>query len=380
MGATIISGSIAFGANSAHALNGPSDIAIDGGPLGTLQLSGGVDGFFYGQTGTSDQSSIGDKATGANLGGMFIHLRKTDGVIQFNLLVGAYSGAPALGTKISPANITYYPTTFKIAALTFAPPSSPLTFSVGQLGSLEGYEDGFDFNNSNLFASSLWYVENSSSRGVSVSYNKGPVSATVTFGDGFDTNVYNFLQAYAGYTINPNNNINFYYAGNLSRTNLNATTYHQNTVNTWGSNYINSQMFGAYYSYTHGNLNLVPEVQYVYAKPDQQVGIKKYTANFGAVLLTNYKFGDSPYSLGGMAEYFDSVGTTKGSQNYWFVAPGAEGVGLELSPTWQHKYLFSRVSAGYMYLLNNGSPASGYGNSGHGKDVFQVALEGGLVF
>jgi hypothetical protein len=361
-------------------LNGPSNIAIDGGPLGTLQLSGGVDGYFYGQTGTSSASAIGDKATGANLGGMFIHLRKTDAVVGFNLLVGAYSGAPALGTKPGPANIDYYPTTFKIAAVTIAPPGSPVTFAIGQVGSLEGYEDGFDFNNSNLFASSLWYVQNSSSRGISASYNKGPVSATVTFGDGFDTNVYNFLQAYAGYTIDPNNNINFYYAGNLGHTSLTAKTYHQNTVASWGSNYINSQMFGAYYSYTNGNLNLVPEVQYVYAKEDHQVGVNKFTGNFGAVLLGDYAFGTSPYSLGGLAEYFDSVGTTKGSQNYWFIAPGAEGVGFQLSPTWQYKDVFSRVSAGYIHLINNGSPASGYGNNGSGKDVFQVALEGGLVF
>jgi hypothetical protein len=386
LGAGLVAGSSLLASHAAHALNGPQAIDIDGGPLGQLELSGGVDGFFYGQTGTDNSGStanniLGDTSNGANLGGLAVHLRKTTGIIQFNVLAGLFGGAPALGTAPGKVTVDTYPISpFKVAYATIAPPGSPVTFSAGQVPSLEGYEDGLDFNNSNIFASSLWYVENSASRGVSASFNQGPFSATVTFGDGWDTGVFNFLQGIVSYNFNENNNLNVYYGGNLSRTGLHAQTYGGNTVASYGSNYINSQTFGAYYSYTSGNLNLVPEVQYVYAKADPEVGIKKYTANFGAVVLADYAIGTSPYSIGGLAEYFNSVGTTSGSQDYWFIAPGAKGVGFELTPTWQYKHLFARVSGGYLYLTNNGSPAAGYGDNGTGKDVFQAALEAGLLF
>lgn len=43
---------------------------------------------------------------------------------------------------------------------------------------------------------------------------------------------------------------------------------------------------------------------------------------------SDYIFGKSPYSLGGMAEYFTSNG-----YGDWFIAPHAEGVGFQLSRT-----------------------------------------------
>ena len=51
----------------------------------------------------------------------------------------------------------------------------------------------------------------------------------------------------------------------------------------------------------------------------------KYTSNFGAALFGTTLW-ISPYSLGGMAEYFTSNGSGD-----WFIAPHAEGVGFELS-------------------------------------------------
>ena len=79
-----------------------------------------------------------------------------------------------------------------------------------------------------------------------------------------------------------------------------------------------------------------------------------------------------------MAEYFTSNG-----QGDWFIAPHAEGVGFELSPTWQYKDLFARVSAGYVHLINTGNDPVGYpayGNDGTGSNVVQAALEAGLLF
>ena len=186
--------------------------------------------------------------------------------------------------------------------------------------------------------------------------------------------MFNFLQALSTYQFNSNNALSVFYGGELGKTGNNAMTYDQPTLGQYGSYFANSQMWGAFYSYTNGNLNVVPEVQYVYANPDHALGINDYTSNFGAAVFTDYNFGKSPYSLGGMAEYFTSNGSGD-----WFIAPHAEGVGFQLSPTWQYKDLYARLSVGYMHLLNTGYDAPGegeaFGNSGTGSNVVQSALE-----
>ncbi len=381
LGFTLVAGSSLFAMHAAHALNGPTNIDIDGGPLGQLELSGGVSGYFYGQSGTSrnnesGDSAVGNKAAGANVSQALIELQKTSGILQFTIEVGPQNGVPYLGVKPTQASVSVYRASpLYLGYVTLAPTNSPVTISVGQLPSLEGYESGLSWGNANLFRSALYSVENMQNVGVSGTYTHGPLSATVTYGDGYDTRVFNFLQALVTYNFNSNNALNVYYGGDLGKTGVNAITYNQYTVGNYGSYFVNSQMYGAYYSYTNGNLNLVPEVQYVYANRDVALGIPNYTSNFGAALFSDYTFGKSPYSLGGMAEYFTSNGSGD-----WFIAPHAEGVGFQLSPTWQYKDLFARVSAGYMHLINRGDGDPAYGNEGTGTNVVQGALEAGLLF
>lgn len=381
LGFSFVAGSSLFAMHAAHALNGPTSIDIDGGPFGQLELSGGMSGYFYGQTGTSSKneggnSAVGNRTSGSNLSQALIELQKTTGILQFTIEVGPENGTPTLGLKPTQASVTVYRASpLYLGYVTIAPTDSPVTISVGQLNSLEGYEGGLSWSNANLFRSALYSVENLQNVGVSGTYTHGPLTATVTFGDGFDTRVFNFLQALVTYNFNSNNALNVYYGGELGKTGLNALTYNSTTVGQFGANFVNSEMFGAYYSYTHGDLNLVPEVQYVYANRDQALGIPDYTSNFGAALFTDYTFGKSPYSLGGMAEYFTSNGSGD-----WFIAPHAEGVGFQLTPTWQYKNLFARVSVGYMHLINQGSGEPAFGNEGTGSNVVQSALEAGILF
>jgi hypothetical protein len=370
-GAGFAAGCSLLAMHTAYALNGPTSIQIDGGPLGPLQLSGGMDGYFYAQSGTGTESAVGNNVTGANLSTALIEMQKTTGLMQFTIEVGPYGGALILGAKPTKASLNIFRASPLYAGyVTLAPTNSPVTISVGQIPSLEGYET-VDWYNSNIFASDIFAVENLQSVGVSANYTKGPVSLTIDYGDGWDTRVFNFVQALGTYNFNSNNSINIYYAGNVSRTGLNALTYFGTSVAGYGAQYINSQMFGGWYSYTQGNLTIVPEVQYVYAKPDQLVGINKFTSNFGAAVFSDYTFGTSPYSLGAMAEYFDSNGKSN-----WFIAPEAKGYGIEATPTWQYKDLFLRGSVGFLHLTNG----SAYGAADNGKDVVQSALEAGFLF
>ncbi|WP_298225642.1 outer membrane beta-barrel protein [Acidocella sp.] len=378
LGLGFVAASSLLALNAAHAMNGPAAINIDGGPLGSLAVSGGADGYGYYVSNLPN----GSKDNGANVGSALVQLQKTSGVLQFTIEIGSNGGVITVGTGTpSQTSINNFSTGPLYAGyVTIAPKDMPFTISAGRLASLEGYESAIDWYNPSQLATDIWYVQNSQSTGVQGTYTAGPVSATVEFGDGWDTHVFNFLQALVSYTINDHNNLNVYYAGNLGRTGLNARTYgwgSDTTVSGLGPYFMNSQMVGAYYSYTMGNLNVIPEVQYVYAKTDHQLGIDKSTSNLGAAVFGDYSFANTPYSLGGWVEYEKSQGA--GS---WFVGPNSEAAGFAISPTWQYKDLFARVNAGGLYLLNNKYDGAtyGYGNSGTGKFQFVGTLEAGLLF
>jgi Putative beta-barrel porin-2, OmpL-like. bbp2 len=376
---------------AAHALDLPSPITFEAGPLGTLQFSGGMDAYAYGLTGAGDGTNPGALGTSKSAGVEFlnglIQLQKPDGLIRFNLQVGAV-GSLALGTKPSAPSIQTFSTgPVRTASITIAPTPN-LTISAGQLGSLEGFESGVDWENFNLLNTSLWYVQNSQSVGVSATYTYGSASGTIIFGDGFDTNVWNYLQLKGSYAFNENNNLTLYGATNLGSTGLGArfygnanTPYNRTTVASAGvANLVNSSMVGGYYTFTSGNLTLIPEVQYAWAKKNTAVGVTDYSSHFGVALFANYKFDESPFSLGGWAQYFSSNGP-----DFWFVNPGAQGFGLAIAPTWTpawgKKHLFVRGDVGWLHLTNTGRPGTvAYGSSGNERDQATFLVEVGALF
>jgi hypothetical protein len=372
----------------AYALNTPAAIQIDGGPLGNLALSGGSEGFVYYLSGTNDHGNLPgtNKSNGAYVGDTFIQVEKTSGILQFTVQVAALGGAFALGTAPGQATIkTYVTGPLRNGYITIAPPGSPVTISAGQLGSLEGYESTLDLFNANQFTTTNWYVENSNSRGVSAAYAQGPLSATVTYGDGWDTGVFNFLQALLSYSFDANNIASLYYGGNLGTTGLYAFGYGGGTVESYGAQFANSKMLGGYYQYTSGNLNLVPEVQYQYAKAQARLGIAKPTYNLGVDLFADYSFAASPYSIGAWGEFFTSHASaaSAASTQSWFFGPNAQGVGFSVTPTWQYKNIFARTDLGYIYLLHNTSTTGatyGYGDSGTGRSNFTGTIEAGILF
>ena len=372
---------------AAHALTAPTPVTFDGGPLGKLTLSGGADGMAYALTGTGTGGQFGNSpSTGFEFLNGLIELQKTSGLVQFTLEVGARNTSITLGTKPAPPSVQTFVTGPLIAGYVTLAPSAHFNISAGHIGSLEGYESGIDWQNANLLTTDMFYVENTNSTGVTATYTKGPVSGTLTFGDGFDTQQWNFLQGLVTVNFNANNSLSVFGTTNLGTTGAGAHTYGGASTSYTNSfvgsgpfsaaPFINSTMVGAYYSYTIGNLNLVPEVQYVYAKPNSSVGLTQFSSNLGAALFANYQFGKSPYSLGGWVEYFSSNGPDN-----WFLNPGAQGVGVSISPTWQHDHLFVRGDVGVIHLTNVGSTgAVGYGSNGTARNQATFLIETGVLF
>jgi hypothetical protein len=385
-----------------HAMTGPTAIPIDGGPLGPLELSGGADGLFYGLTGTQKYSdseglaapstnNAGPKAVGAQFMNGLIKLQKSTGVLQATVEVGA-TNVICLGLGLTPSSVQSYSTGPLYAGyVTIAPTGFPFTVSVGQMTGLEGFEATQDYNNANIFLTQIAYVETGQARGVNINYTKGAINAQAFFSDGYDTGVFNQLQGLLAYTINGTNSVSIYYGGNLGKTGANANTYGNGNLAYDLSHvgaapqFANSQMVGAYYSYTSGNLNLVPEVQYQYAKPQTSLRIQKGMTNLVATVLADYSFGNSPYSLGTWIEYFDQHESAADSANglYWFYGPNASGEGISITPTWQHKDLFSRLDFGGLYLNRTsayGLPKYGYGDQHNSSFEFTGLLEAGVLF
>ena len=202
--------------------------SFSAGPLGTLELSGGADGYGYALTGAGDETSKGLLGTSTSAGVQFmnglVELRKPDGLLRFTVQAGAVNSL-TLGTKPAPPSVQTWSTgPVRTAYVTLAPTEN-FTISVGQIGSVEGFELSIDWENYNLFTTALWFVENSQSVGVKATYKLGSLTGTIIFSDGFDTNVWNYLQLKADYTINDNNAVTLYGATNLGTTGLGARFY-----------------------------------------------------------------------------------------------------------------------------------------------------------
>jgi hypothetical protein len=385
LGLGFVAASSLLALHSANAMSGPTAITFDGGPLGSLSLSGGVDGYAYYNSGTSNTGSLlGDTSNGAYVGSALTEVQKTTGLLQFTIEVGSNGGTASLGTAHSQTSINGFSTGPLYAGyLTVAPASIPgLTISGGQLGSLEGWESGVDWNNANQLTTEIFAVQNSQTPGVEVSYTTGPFSGTVEFGDGYNTGVWNYIQALGTYTVNSDNAASIYLGANLGTTGPNARSYGGSPAPLFA----NSDLIGAFYNYTMGNLNLVPEVQYQYTRAIAKIGLSKSASNFGAAVFADYTIGTSPYSVGAWIEGFTTHTSNQDGATY-FIGPDAQGVGVSLTPTWQYKYLFARADLGGLLLMRHKftdssgvSTTYGYGNYGTGNAIFQGTLEAGLLF
>jgi hypothetical protein len=378
---------IQTGATPAWAFDAPAPVSVNLGPLGPLEISGGADGYGYLLTGAGSSSNTELLGTDKSAGGEFLNalvrVKKTDGLVQFDLALGTTTSL-TLGTEPSRSSAQTLSTGPLYAATVSLVPSTAFKISAGLVGSVEGYESTLNWSNNSFFTTDLFYVQNSKSRGITATYSPGPVAIKMILGDGFDTGTFNFLQALFTYTIDANNALNVYGASNLGRTGPNAHFYgsaalpYSRSYVGYGplsaTDLVNSTMIGAYYSTVIGNLTLVPEAQYVYAKVDHRIGLDGFSSNAAAALFLNYQFGKSPWSIGGWGEYFSSNGP-----DLWFLNPGSKGYGFAVSPTWQGKHLFVRSDFGVLHLTTIGDGA-GYGANGNGRNQATAVIGGGVLF
>ena len=186
-------------------LNTASPTIFDAGPLGKLDVTGLLTGIGVWQ----DNPVQGDRPARADISNAQVFIQKTSGFVQFFLQAGAYN-IPALGTPfLSTGNtISDFYGALPQGYLKIAPTGN-FSVMIGKLPTLIGAEYTFTFQNMNIERGLLWNQENAVNRGVQVNYGVGPLSASLSWNDGFYSNRYNWLWGSLSYAINSANTVSF---------------------------------------------------------------------------------------------------------------------------------------------------------------------------
>jgi len=312
----------------------------------------------------------GDRQDRVDASNAEVILQKPDGLIQYYLQVGAYSipalGAPYISSGKAVDNL-YSP--LPAAYLKIAPTDS-FSIMAGNLPTLFGAEYTFTFENVNIERGLLWNQENAINRGVQLNYTLGPVSAALSWNNGFYSRSYTWLDGSLAWAINSANSLSFVGGGNLGFSKFMnfATPVLLN----------NSQIYNVIYTYSASPWIIQPYFQWTVVPHNSELGVLKTTSTLGGAVLASYALTEHLF-LAGRAEFIGSTGsTTDGAANLMY-GPGSRAYSLTLTPTYQYKQFFVRPEVSYVQAMNY-TPGDIFGSQYRNPAQVRGLLEFGLLF
>lgn len=374
--ASLIGGSLLLAASAAYAdalptpsMSGPlaanaSPMSFDGGPLGTLYVTGAISGLALYQT--NHTQTPGDHETLLDFTNGQVSIQKTDGLVQFYIQAGEYS-LPSLGLPYVRAT-TNTSNTFgavPVAYLKIAP-TDTFNIEAGKLPTLIGAEYTFTFENLNIERGLLWNEEPAISRGAQANYTAGPLAFSVAFTDGAYTNRYNQVSGSVGYTINPTDTVTFVGSGDLGK------------VENPFLPVANEEVYNLIWAHTAAPWTISSYAQYTNVP---SVGVFPATSTWGGAALANYAF-NANWSSGGRVEYI------KQDSGYdpALYGNGSSAWSFTVTPTYQYKLVFARADLSYVtanhlsIFSSEGAPGPGFGTSGTETGQFRAMIEAGILF
>jgi hypothetical protein len=249
-------------------------------------------------------------------------------------------------------------------------PSEHFNVMVGKLPTMFGGEYTFTFEDMNIERGLLWNQENTVARGVQANWSHGPVSASLSWNDGFYSNRYTWLSGSFAYAFDSSNTLAVVAGGNTDQTTRigTATPLLQN----------NGQIYNLIYTHTGGPWTITPYLQYTRVPQNSDIGITHSASTLGAALLANYAF-NGHFSLAGRAEYIDSSGSAANGAPNLLYGPGSSAWSLTLTPTWQDRMLFVRGDVSYV-KANDATPGLAFGPNLDDTAQSRVLLEAGVLF
>lgn len=369
-----------YPAMSATLAANPNPISFDAGPLGKLTVTGVLSGggFYqdtpqYNYLGFQNNKGYGDLTNG------LVMVQKTDGPVQFFVAAGAYSlaqvGAPYLPASVQ-ANATfgYIPEGFvKIV------PDSKWSIMAGLLPTLVGDEYTFTFQNMNIQRGLLWGQENVFTKGVQVNYASGPLSLSLSWNDGFDSNVFNTVSAFASYAFSGSDTLAF--AASAATGTVGFQGFFKQAVTPVFQS--NSQIYNLIYTHTKGPWVISPYFQYTNVPSNSATQFAQTNFVFlpgngaghtiGGALLVKYSF-TPEFNLAFRGEYVASGGSAS-----LLYGPGSSAYSLTLTPTYQKGIFFIRGEVSYTGITS-GTPGFMFGTNFNKSGQTRVAGEAGIMF
>ena len=203
-------------------------------------------------------------------------------------------------------------------------------------------------------------------------YTAGPVALSVTWGDGYYSNRFNWLSGSATWTINSSNSLLFMAMGNMTK-----TAYGTAVTPLYLNN--QSNMENLIYSHTSGAWLAQGYLQYGKTKSGADIGIAKASSTSGAGVLVNYAVPKTSLNLAGRVEYISSSGSaTDGSVNLLY-GPGSKAWSLTFTPTYQVGVLFTRAEVSFVQASSI-TDGMALGPNGTSRSQTRFAIEAGILF
>jgi Putative beta-barrel porin-2, OmpL-like. bbp2 len=338
------------------------------GPLGDIY----VDGIGAGIVQWQNNRFPGNRAWQPDLSNGQLFIQKPDGLIQFYAEPGAYSIWVLGSRNVSTAQATFgtnspdgalfgwFPTGYlKIA------PSDDFSVRAGKLQTLIGAEFPFSFQNINPERGIVVTQLPAFSKGAQADYKNGPLALSLSFNDGFDSGVYNWITGAATYTLNSSSSFTFVAGGNAGKTNV-ATTRTPLLQN-------NSEIYNLIYTYKADPWIIQPYFSATHVPTNTSIGITSSASSFGGAVLADYSLGGG-FFLGARVEY---IGTT-GSNNLLY-GPGSGAFAVTVTPAYQYSNFF--VRGGFAWVkANNVAAGLGLGPSGTNNSQTRVTIDAGILF
>ncbi|WP_297469073.1 porin [Acidithiobacillus sp.] len=324
----------------------PSPLTFEAGPLGKLNVQGVASGYGVWQDNKfAGSGNPGNKYASADISNGMVIIQKNTGLVQFYLQAGAYN-VMSLGSNFVSTG-TFTQNTFGALPVGYVEiaPTDNFNIQIGKLFTLIGAEYTYSYQNWNIERGLLWGQENAVNKGIQANYTAGPVTASVSWNDGFYSNRFNWVTGMLTWAINKQNSVFFQGGGNLGQTDYAyssiATTPLQN----------NESIFDVGYTYNGSNLSVTPYMQYtsVPAGAIQALGDgTRKTSTLGAAILADYSLTDK-ISVAGRVEYISNSGTaTDGAANLTGFGPGSHAWSLTVTPTYQDGGFFARAELSYV--------------------------------
>jgi hypothetical protein len=336
--------------------------------FGTIYVTGAVTAIALGDT----PKFFGEKDAISDISNAQVFIQKVDGEFQFFLDAGVYS-FPTVGVP--------YTTSGNTNALTFGPvpmafvkwaPTSAFSVIAGKLPTLIGAEYAYTFENMNISRGLLWNQEPLVSRGVQANYTAGPVTASLSWNDGFYSDRFNWGSGLVSWTIDGANSLAFIAGANFGTTDYGTSVTPEVVNNDKG-------IYNVIYTYTNAPWLVQAYFQYAVSGNSAAIGVGKDTSTTGGGILVNYAVPNTSWNISGRVENISSSGsTTDGSANLLY-GPGSKAWSVTITPSYQSGPLFVRGEISWVGASSTTS-GSAFGTTGTSTSQTRFAVETGILF